>query len=114
MIFEIFIKYNYSKIATQLSLVIIVSSRSWTLLSLLKYRLQELIKKHSGKGERSVEESAKIVGLKLPHEPRTPTWIFIVKKVSKNIQFLCRLLFDITNSIQICYELVLGHTDQAL
>ena len=70
MIFEIFIKYNYSKIATQLSLVIIVSSRS---LSLLKYHLQELIKKHSGKGERSVEESAKIVGLKLPHEPRTPT-----------------------------------------
>lgn len=39
----------------------------------LKYNLQELIKKHSGKGERSVEESAKIVGLKLPHESRTQT-----------------------------------------
>lgn len=39
----------------------------------LNYNLQELIKKHSGKGERSVEESAKIVGLKLPHESRTQT-----------------------------------------
>ncbi|XP_065883032.1 protein FMC1 homolog [Dysidea avara] len=31
---------------------------------------QDLIKKYTGKGELSVEESARIVGLKLPQEPR--------------------------------------------
>lgn len=54
----------------------------WTLncgINIFFYSFQELIKLYGGKGERSVESSAEIVGLRLPNSPTDPEkWRVVV------------------------------------